>query len=118
MYVYVKRQLMMPMLEMFDVPSPSMPCSRRVVSTIPTQALTLLNDPFVNEQAAYCASEIIKITDDKKAQAKEALWRVLARPPKEEWIEEGRRSLDEQGPSGLTDFIVALINSSQFSYAD
>ncbi len=117
-YVYVKRQLMMPMLEMFDMPSPSMPCSRRIVSTIPTQALTLLNDPFVNEQAAYCAREIIKISDDKKAQAKEALWRVLARPPKEEWIEEGRRFLDKEGETGLTDFIVVLINSSQFSYVD
>jgi hypothetical protein len=117
-YVYVKRQLMMPMLEMFDMPSPSMPCSRRIVSTIPTQALTLLNDPFVNEQAAYCAREIIKISDDKKAQAKEALWRVLARPPKEEWIEAGRRFLDKEGEIGLTDFIVVLINSSQFSYVD
>ena len=117
-YVYVKRQLMMPILEMFDVPSPSMPCSRRAVSTIPTQALTLLNDPFINEQAAHCASEIIKTTDDKKAQAKEALWRVLARPPQEEWVEEGAEFLREQGPSGLTDFIVALINSSQFSYVD
>ena len=109
---------MMPILEMFDVPSPSMPCSRRVVSTIPTQALTLLNDPFINEQAAHCASEIIKTTDDKKAQAKEALWCVLARPPQEEWVEEGAEFLREQGPSGLTDFIVALINSSQFSYVD
>ena len=117
-YVYVKRQLMMPMLEMFDAPSPSMPCSRRVVSTIPTQALTLLNDPFVNEQAAHCASEIIKTTDDKKVQAREALWRVLARPPKEEWVEEGSRFLAEQGPAGLTDFIVVLINSSHFSYTD
>ena len=109
---------MMPMLEMFDMPNPSMPCSRRVVSTIPTQALTLLNDPFINEQAAHCASEIINTTDDKKTQAKEALWRVLAQPPKEEWVEEGSRFLAEQGPSGLTDFIVALINSSQFSYVD
>jgi hypothetical protein len=77
-----------------------------------------LNDPFINEQAAHCASEIIKTTEDKKAQAREALWRVLARPPKEEWVEEGSRFLAEQGPSGLTDFIVVLINSSQFSYLD
>ncbi len=46
-YLFVKRSLPTPLLETFDAPVPSSSCGRRMQSTVPTQALALLNDPFV-----------------------------------------------------------------------
>jgi len=43
-YVYRKRGLPFPMFEVFDLPDQNTSCGRRNVSTVPTQALALLND--------------------------------------------------------------------------
>ena len=43
-YVYRKRGLPFPMFEAFDLPDQNLSCGRRNVSTVPTQALMLLND--------------------------------------------------------------------------
>ncbi|MBG7608376.1 MAG: DUF1553 domain-containing protein, partial [Verrucomicrobia bacterium] len=39
------------MMEVFDAPDPSASCGQRNGTTVPTQALALLNDPFVRNQA-------------------------------------------------------------------
>jgi mono/diheme cytochrome c family protein len=55
-YLSVYRNFLNPMLLAFDMPNPFGPKGRRGTSNVPAQALTLLNDPFVLEQAAYWAS--------------------------------------------------------------
>ena len=54
-YVYRKRGLPFPMFEVFDLPDQNISCGRRNVSTVPTQALTLLNDEFVLRQSKLFA---------------------------------------------------------------
>ena len=46
-YVYQRRSLPFPMFETFDHPDMNLSAGQRNVSTVPTQALTLLNNPFV-----------------------------------------------------------------------
>ena len=46
-YVYRKRGLPFPMFEVFDLPDQNLSCAGRIVSTVPTQALTLMNNDFV-----------------------------------------------------------------------
>ena len=46
-YVYQRRSLPFPMFETFDHPDMNLSAAQRNVSTVPTQALTLLNNPFV-----------------------------------------------------------------------
>jgi len=43
----VKRQLLMPMMELFDAPTTTDSCSVRPASVVPTQALILMNDEFM-----------------------------------------------------------------------
>ena len=43
-YVFVRRNTRYPMFEAFDLPDQNLSCGRRNVSTVPTQALMLLND--------------------------------------------------------------------------
>jgi hypothetical protein len=46
-YVYRRRSLPYPMFDTFDHPDMNVTAGARHVSTVPTQALTLLNNPFV-----------------------------------------------------------------------
>src|SRR5438034_9100224 len=57
-YVYRKRGLPFPMFEVFDLPDQNGTCGRRNVSTVPTQALTLLNNEFVLRQSKLFAERV------------------------------------------------------------
>ena len=59
-YAYVKRGLKYPMFEVFDEPDLNVTCERRATSTVPTQALTLLNNEFTLLQANYFADRVWK----------------------------------------------------------
>jgi hypothetical protein len=61
-YQSVYRNFLNPFLLAFDTPIPFSTVGRRQVSNVPAQALILLNDPFVHQQAeawakAACAAE-------------------------------------------------------------
>ena len=55
LYIRVQRNFLTPMLTAFDYPPPATTVGRRNVSNVPAQALILLNDPFVIEQARIWA---------------------------------------------------------------
>ena len=50
-YIFVKRCLAVPELELLDVADNTSSCERRMVSTTGPQALTFLNGAFIQEQA-------------------------------------------------------------------
>jgi hypothetical protein len=57
-YTYFKRGLRYPMFDVFDLPNLNVTCESRVTTTVPTQALTLLNNSFVLDQASYFAQRV------------------------------------------------------------
>ncbi|MCE9604323.1 MAG: PSD1 and planctomycete cytochrome C domain-containing protein [Planctomycetia bacterium] len=57
-YTFVKRTLMVPMLETFDFCDTTQSSERRSITNVATQALTLYNGTFVNEQAEYFARRL------------------------------------------------------------
>src|SRR6185436_4228546 len=60
LYVYVCRTMSVPMLDAFDYSNTTSPLSERPVTTVAPQALLLLNDNFMREQAAALAERISK----------------------------------------------------------
>ncbi len=78
-YVYRKRGLPFPMFEVFDLPDQNLSCGRRNVSTVPTQALTLLNDEFVLRQAKLFADRVSEAAPDDPAKQVELAYRDRAR---------------------------------------
>ncbi len=58
-YQRIRRNAANPFLEVFDAPRPSTTRGRRDVTNVPAQSLTMLNDPFVIEQAARWAVSLI-----------------------------------------------------------
>jgi mono/diheme cytochrome c family protein len=57
-YLFVKRSLPLPFVDVFDAPAASASCGRRQTSTVATQALILLDDPFVRTQARLFAERV------------------------------------------------------------
>jgi hypothetical protein len=113
-YVYRKRGLPFPMFEVFDLPDQNITCSRRNVSTVPTQALTLLNDDFVLRQAQLFADRVREAApDDPQAQIRAAYQVALSRPPSDE---EMRLALDFLSKRKLADFAHVLFNLNEFVY--
>ena len=55
LYLAVRRNFLSPMLLAFDTPIPFSTVGRRTVSNVPAQALILMNDPFVHQQAEVWA---------------------------------------------------------------
>ncbi len=89
---------------------------RRNTSNVPAQALILLNDPLVIQQATRWADRLrlAPVRDDR-----ERLDRLFAeafgRPPTED---EARASLDFVGRAGWADLCHVLINMKEFIFID
>lgn len=62
-YLSIYRNFLSPFLLAFDMPSPFGPKGRRSVSNVPAQALTLMNDPFVIQQADVWATRVLAAPD-------------------------------------------------------
>jgi hypothetical protein len=113
-YVYRKRGLPFPMFEVFDLPDQNITCSRRNVSTVPTQALTLLNDDFVLRQAQLFANRVAETApDNSRAQIRMAYEIALSRPPTSA---EMRLALDFLSKQKLVDLTHVLFNLNEFVY--
>jgi hypothetical protein len=80
---------MPPFLEAFNFPGGKVARGRRDTTTVPAQALALLNDPFVLEQADYWATRLIARNDRSAAERIDHLFRTaLGRAPSA--LERGR----------------------------
>ena len=113
-YVYQRRSLPFPMFETFDHPDMNISAGQRNVSTVPTQALTLLNNPFIVRQAELLAARIEKEAPNSLARQIDLGYQyALARP-----ATDLERSLAMQAVKGkpLADFTHVLLNLSEFLY--
>jgi hypothetical protein len=78
-YVHVKRSLRHQMLADFDQADTDTTCSVRFVTTVPTQALTMLNSQFVNDQAGLLAERLANRGGEIRAQIANGLEMALQR---------------------------------------
>ena len=132
-YVYVKRQLQLPLLEMFDSPSTNHSCSERGRSLVPTQSLVLLNDEFLRQQSRLFANRVRdESSADPHEQIRRAVWIALGRESSQHEVDDGAQFVSaqaqlliEEGLSpdvarheALADFCHVLMNLSEFVYVD
>ena len=81
-YIFIKRTLMVPMLETFDYTNTAESLDVRPVTTVAPQALLLLNSRFMQEQAGILAERIIKETGlDDLANVERTFLLALGRRP-------------------------------------
>ena len=83
-YVFVKRSLLYPLLEAFDLAETDRTSPMRFASTQPTQALTMMNSTILNQAGKGLAERITKEGfSDNRAFARRALALVMQRTPSE-----------------------------------
>ena len=81
-YIKVTRMEGVQFLEAFDFPSPSVTRGRRDVTNVPSQALALLNNPFVIEQAGRWADSLLANPASSLEDRIDTMFRVaLSRAP-------------------------------------
>jgi len=83
-YAPVFRNRLLEIFEVFDFPDPNMVMGKRNVSTVPTQALYLMNNPFVMTQARHTATALLKLDGLNDSQRLDVIYRkALGRLPTE-----------------------------------
>jgi mono/diheme cytochrome c family protein len=112
-YVYRRRSLPYPMFDTFDHPDMNVTAGARHVSTVPTQALTLLNNPFVLSQADMLAARVKQEGSDPESQVKAAYRIALARAATAQEIRIGADLITRQS---LTSFTHVVLNLDEFMY--
>jgi hypothetical protein len=87
-YIFVKRSLAVPELDLLDAPDTTSSCEMRPVSTTAPQALTFLNGTFANEMAlAFAARLEREAGEDPANQVNRAFELALCRQPREAELE-------------------------------
>jgi hypothetical protein len=112
-YVYRRRSLPYPMFDTFDHPDMNVVAGARNVSTVPTQALTLLNNPFVLSQAERLAERVAREARAPEAQAELAYRIALGRAPTRPELAIALDLIDRQS---LASFTHVLLNLDEFMY--
>jgi len=115
LYIFQKRTIQVPMMELFDAPNGIGSCSRRNRSTIATQALILMNNAFVLDQAKRFAARLERDAGgDPAAQVRRAFSLALSRPPTSKELGESVAFIQA---AGLPDFAQTIFNLNEFTYA-
>jgi hypothetical protein len=80
-YIAVRRNFLSPMMLAFDTPSPFSTVGRRTVSNVPAQALILMNDPFVRQQAEVWAKRVGAQGGSDRQRIRRMYLSAFGRPP-------------------------------------
>jgi Protein of unknown function (DUF1553)/Protein of unknown function (DUF1549)/Planctomycete cytochrome C len=130
-YAYVKRGLKYPLFEVFDEPDLNVTSEKRTISTVPTQALTLLNNEFMLIQAGYFAERIFRDAGtDPEKEVRSAYRIALSREPSQSEMRNDLAFLIKQRAwarnrggddtkavrSSLTDLAHVILNLNEFMY--
>jgi Protein of unknown function (DUF1553)/Protein of unknown function (DUF1549)/Planctomycete cytochrome C len=131
-YIQVRRNFLTPLFMAFDYPLPISAIGRRSVSTVPSQALMLMNNEFVARQAEAWAQRLLQRETAPENLVREMFLAAFGRPASKPEVQETLQFAREQGrrhailaeavPEAQTrqrvwaDVAHVLFNSAEFIY--
>ncbi|MFO0802785.1 MAG: PSD1 and planctomycete cytochrome C domain-containing protein [Gemmataceae bacterium] len=117
LYLQVRRNFLNPFFVAFDYPTPFTTIGRRTVSNVPAQALSLLNNPFVIQQADLWAK---RTTGSPEDRVKAMYTAAFGRPPSADEIETATAFIREAGPGdkAWADLAHVLFNAKEFIFVE
>ena len=124
-YMPVVRGAVPPSLAVFDLPNPDLVTGTRAATTVPAQALFMMNSPFVQDMALAVSSQVVKteLPDEKIVQ--QLYQRILIRDADRDDIEMGMdyitRLMNEDGKSrqeAVASFVQILFSSTEFRFIE
>ena len=116
-YLFVRRNLRLPLLDAFDRPDTMASCPQRNRSTTAPQSLVLLNSEFAQTTAHDLAESLRRDQTDVARQIERAYCTCVGRTSTKDEAA-AARELIESDPAGLVDFCLALFNLNEFAYVD
>ena len=125
-YIKIKRSLKPPEIESFDFADTDAPCPVRFTTTVPTQALNMLNSRFLNDQAAMMAADLREQAGDEvEKQIRLGLQTAFSRKVQQDEIDHcltlTQKLETEHGLSqgkALERFCLLVLNLNEFIYLD
>ena len=125
-YVHLKRSLIVPILSQYDLADTDSSCPQRYTTTVPTQALGMLNGAFTNQQAGRFAQRLrADHPDDLSAQIAGGIRLVSGRNPTAAEIARDRQFIErlvteqQQTPdAALRTYCLVLLGGNEFIYLD
>ena len=124
-YTAVRRNFLSPSMLAFDAPVPFSTMGRRNVSNVPAQALILMNDPLVVQQARQWATRTLSTTDSTPLRIQWMYESAFARQPTSQEMAAMSEYLDQQKSARgneskeidlWADIAHALINTKEFVF--
>lgn len=125
-YIATRRNFLPTMMLAFDFPTPFSSVGRRNVTNVPAQSLTMLNDPFVREQASVLAGRLVKEQPNTDPEARiEMLFKAAyCRNPTSEEVDFSLQTIDllrteyagEPDQIVWTEFCHAIFLANDFIY--
>jgi hypothetical protein len=115
-YAFIKRGLVVPMLETLDLADTVSSCPQRQVTTVAPQALSLFNGDFVNQQARHFAARLKRVAADDPAKQIILAWRLaLCREPTTSELAKMQVFLREES---LEQACRVILNLNEFVYPE
>ena len=132
-YLPIVRNYLPAMLKVFDFAEPSIIVGRRNITTVPTQALFMMNDDFVLDQSDHLAGRILKDPSLSSSDRINMAYQIaLSRPAtaeemskSEQYVATACESLSDSGceeaeanKRSWAGFCQALLASAEFRYLE
>jgi hypothetical protein len=125
-YAFVKRSMIVPMIEVLDFCDTTRSAPRRLVTSTAPQALALFNGEFVDRQSHHFADRLIREAgNDPGAQVRLAYRVALGRPAKPDEVATMTAFLDREAGSApdarreaLARLARVIFNLNEFAYPD
>jgi len=131
-YLMTQRLLKHPYLAIFDGPDTNVSTEARSRSTVPLQALFLMNNPFVQEQSARLGRRLIASSTDPRRRIELAYQLAWSRPPTSDEVDRGLRFLQKcstaiesahirdnsRETEAWTSLAKVLLTANEFLYVD
>jgi cytochrome c553 len=129
-YLPIVRDNLPEALALFDAPDPSLITADRPTTTVPSQGLFLLNNPFVIRSAEAAADKLLKSTTTETERVRAAYLSFYGRPPSAKELANAEKFLEayaaqlakDRVPQGRRErdtwaaFTQALFASAEFQY--
>ena len=129
-YLMAQRLKRHPFLALFDGADPNTTTAERMTTTVPTQALFFLNDPFVHDKAEKWAARLLAATPSEDQRIDRAWRQAFGRSPTGIEHAEATKFLaayraelaaaqmDRVEPRALAAYLRTLIGSNAFLHVD
>jgi hypothetical protein len=125
-YIFIKRSLIPPMLSTHDLADTDSSCASRFTTTVPTQALTMLNSKFLNDQAGVFSAYLQKdFGDDVRGKISAGLHLVFCRKPAKDEVDKCVKLINDfqvedklSAEQAFKYFCLLALNLNEFVYLD